>query len=308
MTLPPPKQPIHGWVNLDKPKGLTSTQALGKVRKILGGKKAGHGGTLDPLASGVLPLAFGEATKLIPYIMDGKKIYRFTIGWGEARSTDDEEGEIVATSPSRPTEAAIRAALPRFTGVIMQKPPAFSAIKIDGERAYDIARRGDMPVMEERETRIDSFELIAILNENLAEFRVFCGKGTYIRSLARDLGEHLGTRGHVKSLIREGVGPFRLESSISLEKLEEIAHNSAASADGFAGALLPLTSALDDIPALEITASEAHKLRQGQAILIRPQAVDLMDKGTVMALHAGQPVAMIEARSGAFHVVRGFHF
>jgi tRNA pseudouridine55 synthase len=203
---------VHGWLALDKPLGLTSTQALGRARRLLGGKKAGHGGTLDPLATGILPLAFGEATKLIPYVMDGDKEYEFTVRWGEARATDDAEGEVVATSDLRPTEAQIRAALPAFTGVIWQKPPSFSAIKVQGERAYDLARAGEAVDLAAREVLVKKIELIEIIDENSASFRASSGKGMYVRSLARDLAVNLGTCGYVSALRRIKVGPFTQEN------------------------------------------------------------------------------------------------
>lgn len=298
-----PKIPVHGWLILDKPLGLTSTQALGKARKLLSGKKAGHGGTLDPLATGILPLAFGEATKLIPYVMDGDKEYEFTIRWGEQRTTDDAEGEVTHTSEVRPTEIAIRQALPQFTGLIEQTPPAFSAIKLDGERAYDIARSGEIPVLASRQVMIYDLQLKSIPDADHAMFRVTCGKGMYVRSLARDLAIVLGTYGYVSQLRRTRVGPFTLNHAISLEKLGDLAHNGAALT-----ALLALRAALDDIPGLQLTASEAQRLRAGQSLLIRPQHMDLMQQPVILAEHQGTPVALVEAKAGSFCVVRGFHF
>ena len=209
---------VHGWLILDKPMGLTSTQALGKVRRILNGNKAGHGGTLDPLATGILPLAFGEATKIVPFVMDHDKEYEFTVHWGEQRATDDAEGEVIATSPNRPTEQDIRKALPRFIGTISQTPPAYSAIKIDGERAYDLARAGNAPQMVAREVTIHNLELLGMNGADEALFRVHCGKGTYVRSLGRDLSLFLSTYGYISALRRTRVGPFTLKESISLEK------------------------------------------------------------------------------------------
>jgi tRNA pseudouridine55 synthase len=287
---------------LDKPLGLTSTQAIGKARRLVGGKKVGHGGTLDPLATGVLPLAFGEATKIIPYVMDHTKIYDFSIGWGESRSTDDAEGEITATSDKRPTEAKIMAALPRFTGEILQKPPAFSAIKINGERAYDLARAGEAPEMKERPVTIFALELLQNGSKE-ASFRVKCGKGTYVRSLARDLSLFLGTYGYVTQLRRLAVGSFGIENAISLEKLEELSHKGDAQK-----ALLPLAAALDDIPGLQLTASEAQALRQGMGLLIRPHHIPLMKNRIVLASFQEVPVALVEPLDGRFVVARGFNF
>lgn len=294
---------IHGWIVLDKPLGLTSTQALGRVRRAIGGSKVGHGGTLDPLATGILPLAFGEATKLIPYIMDGDKEYEFTIRWGEQRTTDDAEGEVCATSPVRPDAAAITAKLAEFTGNIVQVPPQFSAIKLAGERAYDIARAGGEVVLEPRQVTIYDLRLLATPDADHTDFRVVCGKGMYVRSLARDLAQSLGTCGFVSSLRRTRVGRFSLARAISLEMLEELAHKGEALT-----ALLELRTALDDIPGLTLTASEAQRLRDGQGLLIRPQYIHLMGCPLIWAEYQGTPVAVVEAVDGLFRVVRGFHF
>lgn len=297
------KPSVHGWLVLDKPVGLTSTQALGKARKLLGGKKVGHGGTLDPLATGILPLAFGEATKLIPYVMDGDKEYEFTVKWGERTATDDAEGEVIATSPVRPSEEEIFEATGELIGNISQIPPAYSAIKIDGQRAYDLARAGQAPEMAPRRVMVYSFDLLGRPDRDHARFRVCCGKGTYVRSLARDLAEILGTCGHVSTLRRTKAGPFGVDRAISLEKLEELSHKGAALT-----ALLAIGSALDDIPGLILTASEAQTLRSGQSLLIRPHHMSLMDQPVLLASHQGTPVALVEAKDGAFRVVRGFNF
>jgi len=298
-----PHRPIHGWLILDKPLGLTSTQALGKARRLIGGKKVGHGGTLDPLASGILPLAFGEATKLVPYVMDGEKEYLFSIFWGEQRTTDDAEGEVIASSDCRPSEKDIQLHLKHFLGAIDQTPPTFSAIKIGGQRAYDLARAGKPPEMTPRRVRIDEFDLIAMPTRDRADFRVRCGKGTYVRSLARDLALQLGTFGYVGALRRTKVGPFTLESAISLEKLEELSHNGLALT-----ALLTIGSALDDIPGLVLTASEAQRLRTGQSLLLRPDQLSLMNQPVILATYQGTPVALLQVQQGALTVVRGFTF
>lgn len=303
MSPPKPKIPVHGWIVLDKPKGLTSTQALGRVRRLLGGKKAGHGGTLDPLATGILPLAFGEATKLIPYVVDGDKEYEFTINWGEQRDTDDAEGKIVAESATRPSAEAIRNALPDFTGAITQTPPAFSAIKLQGERAYDIARSGGTPDLAPRQVLIHTLELIGVPDPDHAVFRARCGKGMYVRALARDLAAKLGTCGYISKLRRTRVGPFNIAQAISLEKLEALAKQEAALT-----ALLALRAALDTVPALTLTASEAQRLRSGLGVLIRPQHGDAIEAAMVFAEHQGIPVALVEVKAGEFRVVRGFHF
>lgn len=295
-----PANLLHGWIVLDKPLGLTSTQALGKARKILGGKKVGHGGTLDPLATGILPLAFGEATKLIPYVMDGEKTYEFSIRWGEARDTGDAEGQIVATSGARPSERSIREALPRLTGTILQTPPAYSAIKVEGQRAYDLARAGAAPVLEPREVLIESLELLRMEDADVAAFLVTCGKGMYVRSLAQDLAHALGTCGYVSALRRTRVGPFTLEHAATLETLQQKGRE----------ALWPLRAALlPDMPVWRLTPQEAHSLRAGQGVLIRPQHGNLLDgAGPVWAECAGTPVALVEPCCGEFRVLRGFRF
>jgi tRNA pseudouridine55 synthase len=303
MTKPEIRSSVHGWLVLDKPLGLTSTQALGRARRLLGGKKAGHGGTLDPLATGILPLAFGEATKLIPYIMDGDKEYEFTVRWGEARSTDDAEGEVVGESVVRPTEAQIREVLPAFTGVISQKPPAFSAIKVQGGRAYDLARAGEVVELVPRDVLVKNIELIETPDKDRTSFRVLCGKGMYVRALARDMAVHLGTCGYVQTLRRTKVGPFDLENAVSMESLERLSAENAAST-----ALLPLKSALGVIPTLSLTPNEANTLRLGQRILIKPQHGNLFEAHLVFAEYDGVPVALIEAIAGEFKVLRGFHF
>ena len=231
------------------------------------------------------------------------KEYEFTIRWGEQRDTDDAEGKVTESSEARPSEQEIKKALPQFTGAIRQTPPAFSAIKIEGQRAYDLARAGEAPEMRERDVVIHELELVDILHKDQAAFKVRCGKGMYVRSLARDLALKLGTYGHIAELRRTRVGPFTIEKAIPLEKLEELSHNGDALT-----ALLALRTALDDIPALNLTASEAQCLRTGQGLLIRPQHGDLMNAKLIFAEHQGVPVALIEPHAGSFRVVRGFHF
>ena len=303
MSHPVIRPSVHGWLVLDKPLGLTSTQALGRARRLLSGKKAGHGGTLDPLATGILPLAFGEATKLIPYVMDGDKVYEFTIRWGETRTTDDAEGAVTATSDIRPQAAQVEAALPVFIGEILQTPPAFSAIKVEGERAYDLARAGESVTLTARKIRIHEFELLDIIDENSASFRVTSGKGMYVRALARDLAACLGTCGYVLALRRVEVYPFTMENAVSLPELEHLSTENNASS-----ALLPLKAALMDVPTLVLTASEANTVRCGQTLLIRPQHGALFDEPLIFAEHQGVPVALLEAYAGEFRVLRGFHF
>ena len=263
-------RPLNGWLVVDKPPGMTSTDVVNRVRRGFDAQKAGHGGTLDPLATGVLPVAFGHATKTVPYVMDGTKLYRFTLRLGDARDTDDADGQTVATSDARPTDAQINAALPAFTGDIMQIPPAYSAIKVAGERAYDMAREGRAPVLEARPARVDRFALVERTDADTAVFEVQSGKGVYMRSLARDLAQACGALGHVAALRRLRVGPFTVAQAISLDKCVAQADNAPASPD----LLLPVATALADIPALALTEAEVFGLSNGQAINL----VDLMGR------------------------------
>ena len=263
-------RPLNGWLVVDKPPGMTSTDVVNRVRRGFDAQKAGHGGTLDPLATGVLPVAFGHATKTVPYVMDGTKLYRFTLRLGDARDTDDADGQTVATSDARPTDAQIAAALPTFLGDIMQVPPAYSAIKVAGERAYDMAREGRAPVLEPRPARVDRFTLVERPDADTAIFEVQSGKGVYMRSLARDLAQACGTLGHVAVLRRLRVGPFTESQAISLDKCVAGADNAPASPN----LLLPVATALADIPALALTEAEVFGLSNGQAINL----VDLMGR------------------------------
>ena len=266
----PKGRALNGWLIVDKPQGLTSTDVVNRVRRWFDAQKAGHGGTLDPLATGVLPIAFGHATKTVPYVMDGTKLYRFTLRMGEARDTDDADGQVIATSDVRPTDEQLRAALPALTGDIMQVPPIFSAIKIAGERAYDMAREGRAPVMEPRPARVDRFELVERIDADKAIFEVQSGKGVYMRSLARDVALACGTLGHVAALRRMRVGPFTEAQAIPLDKLVRAEDTPPTSPDF----LLPVVTALADIPALALTEAEAFGLSNGQAISL----VDLMGR------------------------------
>ncbi|MGC9268730.1 tRNA pseudouridine(55) synthase TruB [Acidiphilium sp.] len=253
---------IDGWIILDKPQGITSAHAVAKVKRLLDAAKVGHGGTLDPLATGVLPIALGAATKMVPYVMDGTKCYNFTIRFGEARNTDDAEGALIATSDIRPDDAAIEAALTEFRGLIMQVPPAFSAIKVNGERAYDLARAGTLPDLPARPAQIDRFVLIGRPDADHALFEVVSGKGVYMRSLARDLARALGSVGHISALRRLSVGPFEQAASVTLDKLAESIHSPFRDPD----LVLPVETALDDIPALALTETEVAALRNGMAL------------------------------------------
>lgn len=290
---------IDGWLILDKPQGITSTQAVNKVKRALDAQKAGHGGTLDPLATGILPIALGAATKTVPYVMDGTKLYHFTIRFGEARDTDDAEGAVTETSDVRPTDDEIKAALPAFRGNIMQVPPAFSAIKVEGERAYDLARAGASPELPPRPAQVDRFELIGRPDADTAEFEVESGKGVYMRSLGRDLSRACGTVGHIVVLRRLRVGPFNESMAVSMDTILDPAHTPSALAE----LVRPLETALDDIPVLALTAAEAHALSQGQAISL----VDLMgripdganpDEGLVRVLAAGRVLALARLSEG----------
>jgi tRNA pseudouridine55 synthase len=258
----PRGRPLDGWLIVDKPPGLTSTDVVNRVRRWFDAQKAGHGGTLDPLATGLLPVAFGAATKTVPYVMDGTKVYRFTLRFGEARDTDDADGQVTATTAARPDDAAIDAALSAFRGDIMQVPPAFSAVKVAGERAYDLARAGAAPVLEARAARVDRFDLVERPDADTAVFEVQSGKGVYMRSLARDLARACGTLGHVAALRRLRVGPFAEVHAIPLDKLARAEDTPPTSPDF----LLPVATALADIPALALTEAEAFGLGRGQAI------------------------------------------
>jgi tRNA pseudouridine55 synthase len=298
------RNPVHGWLALDKPYGMTSTQAVGKVRFLFNAEKAGHGGTLDPLASGLLPIALGEATKTVSHAMDGRKIYRFTAQWGEERTTDDLEGKVSATSARRPSRDEIESILPRFTGEIMQAPPAFSAIKVDGERAYDLARAGEAVDLAPRPVFIEELKLVAAEADH-ATFEVTCGKGTYIRSLARDMGRALGSAAHVSMLRRVAVGPFTEAHMISLENLMELSHK-APGGNAINGALLPIETVLDGIPALAIDADQARRLRLGQPVLLRGANAPIAEDA-VLVTSGGKPVGIGLIEQGSLKPKRLFN-
>ncbi len=289
--------PLNGWLIIDKDSGLTSANVVARVRHLTGAAKAGHAGTLDPLATGILPVALGEATKTVAYVQDGAKTYRFTVRWGEERATDDTEGEVTKTSSNRPAEADILAALPAFTGVIQQVPPAYSAIKLDGERAYDLARAGEVVEIASRPIRIDRFDLVRVIDRDSAEFEVDCGKGAYVRALARDLGRRLDCLGHISVLRRTRVGPYREAGAFSLAKLAELCQNPAP-----VEYLLPVETALDDIPALAVTGPQAERLHNGQSIMV----LDATD-GPAFVKNAGRPVALAEVAGGEVRPVRVFN-
>jgi tRNA pseudouridine55 synthase len=296
--------PIHGWLCLDKAAGMTSTEAVSRVRRITRARKVGHGGTLDPLATGVLPIALGEATKTVAYAMEGRKHYRFTARLGEARTTDDAEGEIVARSDLRPTTAGIEAALPAFVGEIEQVPPRFAAVKVEGERAYDLARRGEAVELAPRTVRIERFDLVERTDPDHVTFELVCGRGTYVRALVRDLGEELGCLGHVVALRRLQVGPFRIEEAVSLFALEQLVAD-----DALPQALLPVGAALGDLPALSLTEPQVERLRAGQTIRVAPGL--LCGKpdadATVRAMAAGRMVALARLHGSELSPVRVFN-
>ncbi|WP_436643635.1 tRNA pseudouridine(55) synthase TruB [Microbaculum sp. FT89] len=301
---------VHGWLILDKPVGLTSTQAVSRLKRLFGTRKAGHAGTLDPLASGCLPVAFGEATKTVPYVVDGLKVYRFAVRWGVETDTDDSEGKAVETSEIRPSDAEIDAALPRFVGLVEQVPPRYSAIKIAGERAYDLAREGEEVELKARQVEIIRLERVGPTANDETEFECECGKGTYVRAIARDLGRLLGSRGHIVALRRLAVGPFDEEDMIPLDKLEELCDRAPGQDDpcgeNLADFLRPVETALDDIPALAISRSDATRLRNGQAVLLRGRDAPVLS-GLAYATTQGQLVALVEADRGELHPKRVFN-
>jgi tRNA pseudouridine55 synthase len=291
------KRDVHGWIVLDKPIGMTSTHAVSVIKRLYSAKRAGHAGTLDPLASGCLPIALGEATKTVPFVVDSHKTYQFTIRWGEERDTDDAEGRVVATSEIRPDAAGINALLPRFTGTIEQVPPRFSAVKIDGERAYDLARDGETVELASRQVTVYRLELTDMPDPDHAMLSAECGKGTYVRSLARDLGRALGALGHVSALRRGRVGPFAETDMIPLEQIEALCHRAASGEGHLADTLLPIETALDDIPALAVSPADAARLTRGQAALLRGRDASIF-RGTVQVASGGQLLAIAEVERG----------
>lgn len=302
--------PIHGWINLDKPAGMTSTQAVGRVRRFFNAQKAGHAGTLDPLATGCLPIALGEATKTVPYIQDSLKRYEFTVQWGEARDTDDSEGTVTHQSDKRPEQVAITPLIPQFTGTITQTPPRFSAIKINGERAYDLARDGEEFEIKSREVLVEDLTLTAHDDAaNTSSFTISCGKGTYIRSIARDMGQILGCFGHIIALRRTHVGCMGGENMILLDKLEEMDHIAALE-----NALTPVDSVLDDIPALPVTQDEAAQLRNGQKLgfVSRPDFERIKSLGQdkqfeALARYKDKPIGLISVSGPYVQPVKLFN-
>lgn len=306
---------VSGWVILDKPEDMTSTHAVSAVRRVFNAQKAGHSGTLDPLASGILPIALGEATKTVPWLMEAQKTYLFTIKWGASTETQDREGKVTATSDVRPGEAAIREALKGFIGEIQQVPPQYSAVKVEGERAYDLARAGEEVELAPRQVMVYEADLVGTEGEDLAHFRIRSGKGFYIRALVRDLAAKLGAEGHVWRLRRTAVGPFAEENSVTLDALEDLRHKGAASER-----LNPVETALADIPALAINGEDAFKLKQGRPIVLLPHVVEQLKPNfkprtiagqdasrAAVALFQGKAVALGDVRAGQFQPTRVFH-
>lgn len=294
---------ISGWLCLDKAAGQTSTQAVSAVKRLLGAAKAGHAGTLDPLATGMLPIALGDATKTVPFVQDARKIYRFTVKWGSETDTDDSEGKPVATAELRPDRDAIEALLPDFTGEIMQRPPAYSAIKIDGDRAYDLAREGQDVVIAERAVNVHRLALADLPDADHGIFEAECGKGTYVRAIARDMGRQLGCFGHVVALRRLVVGPFDDTTAIELETLNAARdEGDAESLDRF---LQPVGVVLGELPEITVASGDAARIRRGQSIFLKGRDAPAAT-GMVQATHAGETIAIGEVERGAFNPKRVF--
>ena len=298
---------VSGWICLDKPHGLGSTQAVGRVRRAFNAQKAGHAGTLDPLATGILPIALGEATKTVPFLMDADKAYRFTVAWGVETASFDREGAVTATSDVRPPADAITEALKAFVGPISQIPPDYSAVKVDGARAYDLAREGVAMDLKARAVVVHDARLVATPDPDHAVIEIECGKGVYVRALVRDLATALGTRAHVADLRRTRVGAFDEAKAITLERLENLCHEGAP-----LEALLPVETALDDIPELAVTTEDAFRLTQGRSIVLLPRQVETLKarlgaSRTVSARHGTAIVALCEMRAGRLNPTRVFH-
>jgi tRNA pseudouridine55 synthase len=288
----PKKRDVHGWIVLDKPVGMTSTHAVAVVKRTLNAKKAGHAGTLDPLASGILPIALGEGTKTVPFVMDGRKSYVFTVAWGVETDTDDAEGRPVTATNTYPERHEVEALLPRFTGMIEQVPPLYSAIKIKGERAYDLARDGEAPELAARTVQIDRLEVVAH-DADRSILEADCGKGTYVRALARDLGRALGCLGHVAALRRTRVGPFAEENAVTVGDIEA-ARDGAG--EGLAAVLRPVESALGELPSVAVSRDSAARLMRGQPVILRGREAPL--EGKLYATCGGVLVAVGDVERG----------
>ena len=300
------KRDVNGWLVLDKPVGMTSTHAVSVVKRLLQAKRAGHAGTLDPLASGLLPIALGEATKTVPFVMDGRKVYRFTVRWGEERDTDDAEGRATETSAERPTPEAVRALIPRFSGLIEQVPPRFSAVKIGGERAYDLARDGEVVELAPRSVEIHHIELVETPDPDHSVLAAECGKGTYVRALARDMGRALGCFGHVTALRRTAVGPFTEQIATDLEALQRMVQPAAEDSIASVPAILPVEAGLAALPALRVSAADAGRLARGQAVLLRGRDAPVMEGWVSVSAHGGL-VALAQVEKGELRPRRIFN-
>ena len=295
---------VHGWVVLDKPLGMTSTQAVGKIRWLFNAEKAGHGGTLDPLATGLLPIALGEATKTVPWVMDGQKTYHFTVQWGSETSTDDLEGETTAKSGYVATQQDAAKVQHKFIGAVQQIPPSYSAVKVSGERAYDLARAGETVELQPRTVNIESLHIVSHEGSRTT-FEVRCGKGTYVRSLARDMGREIGCLGHVVMLRRVGVGCFSEKDAISLEKLEELSHR-PPSENSLLSFLRPIETVLAGIPALAVMDPDAQRLKQGQQVLLRG-ADALTAAEAVLVTNNGKALGLFAIEQGSLKTIRLFN-
>jgi tRNA pseudouridine55 synthase len=305
------KRDVHGWCILDKPVGMTSTHAVSVVKRLFQAKRAGHAGTLDPLASGLLPIALGEATKTVPFVMDGRKIYSFTVQWGEERDTDDSEGRATANSDARPTPDAIRALLPRFTGTIQQVPPRYSAIKVDGERAYDLAREGEIVELAPRPVDIHRLDLIETPDADHTVLAAECGKGTYVRAIARDLGRALGCYGHVSALRRTAVGTFQETDSVKLANLQAAAPTEGGDPGSYdvtalTALLQPVDAGLRSLPSLGVSRADAARLARGQAVLLRGRDAPIMQGFIAVSTH-GDLIALAEFEQGELRPRRIFN-
>jgi tRNA pseudouridine55 synthase len=294
---------VHGWVALDKPLGMTSTRAVSAVRRLFDAQKAGHAGTLDPLATGILPIALGEATKTVPFAVDGDKVYRFTVRWGVETTTDDAEGEVVESREARPARGEIEALLPSFRGEIMQVPPSFSAIRVEGARAYDLARDGEEVILAPRPVRIDALSLLECAVADTAVFEARCGKGTYVRAIARDMGRALGVLGHVVALRRTSVGPFSEHDAVTLDALTAATEGGP---DDLRRYLKPVEAALDGLAGLMVSSSDAASLARGQAVLMRGRDAPILS-GPVYAVSKGRLVALAEVDRGTLRPTRVFN-
>jgi tRNA pseudouridine55 synthase len=299
------KQDVHGWLILDKPVAITSTQAVAMVKRLFAARRAGHAGTLDPLASGCLPIALGEATKTVAFVMNGRKVYQFVVRWGEERDTDDAEGRLVETAPERPSASEISKVLNSFTGTIEQVPPRFSAIKVEGERAYDLARFGEVVELCSRPVEVYRLELIATPDADHAVFTAECGKGTYVRALARDMGRTLGCFGHVSQLRRMAVGPFEAADAVDPARLQEAA-SSQEGTTALRQFLRPVALGLEGVPALSVSPADAGRLARGQPVLLRGRDAPIMT-GLVAVSSQGILVALAEFEHGELHPKRVFN-